>query len=375
MLTIVLFLLVLSFLVLIHELGHFLTARYFKVKIEEFGLGYPPRALTLFTWKGIPVTLNWLPFGGFVKMEGEDESQAPAAAAKPKKKTKVVDELGPFYSKPRLPRLIILLAGATVNFIFGVLAFTVIFSTVGIPVITGSPIVAEALPGPAQTAGIKAGDVIFAAGKTGEPLHSTGRLSEFVRWISHQADQDMVLQVQREGQTQNITVHTRSRRDIAGGKGALGVALNQPTKLTFYPWYEMPVRSAAEGIYQSWDFSLTILDSLRTMAENTLVFGRVPTDVAGPIGIAREAQKEKIFSAGWLVVLNFMAILSINLAIMNVLPIPALDGGRAFFILLETVVGRKRIAKVEGYVNSIGFVALLILILLISAKDLWSIFH
>src|SRR5258708_6019281 len=126
--SIIAFILMLSLLVIIHELGHFLTARFFKIKIEEFGIGYPPRARTLFTWKGIPFTLNWIPVGGFVKMEGEDGS-----ANEDNIQHKTKNSFGPFYTKPKWQRLIVILAGATVNFLFGVLAFSVIYSYVGIP--------------------------------------------------------------------------------------------------------------------------------------------------------------------------------------------------------------------------------------------------
>src|SRR5260221_1182304 len=159
-LTIIAFVIMLSFLVIIHELGHFLTARLFKIKVEEFGLGYPPHARTLFTWKGIPFTLNWIPVGGFVRMEGEDGGESLTDHQKTHVSTDKT-HYAPFYTKSRLERLIVILAGATVNFLFGVLAFTIIYSYIVIPVPVSpvQTVISELHDGPSKIAGLQENDI------------------------------------------------------------------------------------------------------------------------------------------------------------------------------------------------------------------------
>jgi regulator of sigma E protease len=135
----------------------------------------------------------------------------------------------------------------------------------------------------------------------------------------------------------------------------------------------MPARSAVVGVEESVKFARVTLVALGSMVGELVLKGKVPMDVSGPIGIASEVHKEQVFEQGWLVILNFAALLSVNLAIMNVLPIPALDGGRAFFILLEILIGRRRRAWIESRANSLGFAFLILLIVLISFKDVWQL--
>lgn len=347
------FLVMLSVLVVIHELGHFLTARLFKIKIEEFGLGYPPKLRTLFTWRGIPFTLNAIPVGGFVRLEGEVG-------------------VGSFSSKPRYQRLIVILAGATVNFLFGVLIFTFIYSRLGIPTPISPPqtIVVEVDEGPGKTAGLQVKDQIISAKDSKGNQIEASDVSEFTQWVRARPDTELSFTLRRGTETKALKLHTRRAEEIAN-LGAISVILAEPIEAKFYPWYRMPFEAAKFGLRQSFELSKLILQSLGKMGSDLISRGKVPTDVAGPIGIVSEVNKQKVFASGWLRALDFTAMFSINLAIMNALPIPALDGGRAFFILLELFLGRKRVAKIEEHAHSLGLALLLIIIVLISAKDVW----
>lgn len=367
------FLLMLTFLVVIHELGHFISARIFKIKIEEFGIGYPPLARTLFRWKGIPFTLNWIPVGGFVRMEGENGDQQ--AEANPQAKaTASTSAFTPFYTKTRWQRLIVILAGAAVNFAFGVLAFAFIYSRIGIPMSSSTPqtVVMAVYEGPAAAAGIQANDKLIRATDSAGEVFTIGPSVPFTTWVKARPDSDVTLTIERAKETKDIVVHTRKADEVAK-LGALSVQLAEPLVPTFYPWYRMPFESAKFGLVRSLEFSKLILSSLGNMGSDLFGKGKVPTDVAGPIGIVGEVVNQKIFEGGMLQTLDFTAMFSINLAIMNILPIPALDGGRAVFILLEYIVGRKRVAAIEYHANAFGFGLLITLILLISFKDMWNI--
>jgi len=361
LLTIVLFLLLLTFLVFIHEMGHFLTAYLFKIKIEEFGFGFPPKVRTLFHWKGIPFTLNWIPIGGFVRMEGED-GEVPAHVQT------THAQFQPFYVRPKWQRLIVILAGPAVNFVFGILAFTIIFTKFGIPVALEHPRIESVMEqSPGAQAGLQPGDEIISIIDQGKPVSVTSA-GQFTQWALSKPDQDIVITIRRGGAQQEVQIHTRDKVAIERKEGAVGVGVADEEP-RFYPWYEMPIRSAIVGTQLSLEFSKQILVSLGGMASQIFSQGKVPTDLAGPIGIVDQVHKEKIFNQGFFPTLNFLGLFSINLAIMNILPIPALDGGRIVLIVVEAIVGRKRVGKVEGYLNTIGFVFLMLLIALISLKD------
>lgn len=365
--TVLVFLLVLTFLVLIHEFGHFVTARLFGVKVEEFGIGLPPRVKTLFTWRGVPFTLNALPLGGFVRMEGEEGTEA--TEKKHQKGTNTY--LAPFYTKPAWQRLIIILTGATVNFLFGIVAFIIIFSILGVPERILDTITIEAISenSPAQTAGLQPGDVIDRVQPlTGNRAFTGVDNDDFRRWTSQYAGQEVKVTYIRNGQTQTTTLRIRTEEERPRDQGAMGVQLMTQYEIRDYPWYITPYRATVVGIQQSIEFGKDILFSLGTIVTD-LAGGKVSADVAGPVGIVYQAGKEQVFQQGVLSTLNFAALLSINLAIMNVLPIPALDGGRAVFILVERLFSKKTRFAIEHMLNTAGFVFLLSLIFLITLKD------
>lgn len=375
LISITVFILILSFLVIIHELGHFLAAKWAKIHVEEFGLGYPPRALKLFTKWGTLFSLNWIPFGGFVRMEGEDGESSDEESAEPalsKKKRKGAA----FYEKSAAVRLVVILAGATVNFVFGIVAFAILFTIVGIP--NGAIIDSVAVDSPAAQAGINPDTAITGFRVEGQTT-SVRSSAEIIGFIERHRGQtvDVITtgpcQENSCGEVQEIaSAYVRTVEETPSDQGSLGVRFrSEYTK--FYPWYEMPFRGAALGTVQALGLGWLILQALQDLVADMFTRGAVPQDIAGPIGIVDQANSSEIFTQGPLALLSFAGMLSINLAVMNVLPIPALDGGRALFIVLEKLIGKKAIQKVEAVANYGGFIFLIGLIVIISARDVFRI--
>lgn len=367
---ILIFLLILSFLVVIHEIGHFVTARWMKIKVEEFGIGYPPKMFTMFHWKGIPFTMNWLPFGGFVKMEGE-EALSPEYLDNKKSKKKDEENVGPFFTKSKRARLLVLLAGVFMNFVFGVVAFAVIYTKVGIPTPLAQPIISSIEEGsPAAEAGMQLGDQVIAISNGDRNPVDNPR--EFVEYIGDHQGETIAFIVLRDGAEQTVEVYARAENERPEGAGAIGVGFDA-LELKFYPWWQMPLRGMWIGLQQSIGLSWLIVQAFADIFVQLFTQARVPEGVAGPVGIVHQASKTGLFQEGWLTILNFSAMLSINLAILNVLPIPALDGGRVVFVLLETVIGKELRDKIENRANYLGFGMLLILIITITLKDVWMV--
>lgn len=377
--TLVVFLLILSFLVIIHELGHFLTARWAKIDIEEFGIGYPPRMKTLFHWKGIPFTLNWLPLGGFVKMKGEDgpsvEDVTAAKTKTAKKNSNPSKEFGPFYTKSKRVRLLVLLAGVVINFLFGIFAFAVIYTKLGIPVPSDAPVINVISPqSPASQAKLREGDKVYRLESVtdGQSQVEPKTVDELVVFVNGNLGENLRLHIDRQGNQFTTDLYARKPEERGPEEGALGLRF-QGYAYQFYPWWQMPFRGAWVGINISLGFSSAVLSAFFSIIKEIVTFSSIPAEASGPIGIVRDASNLGIFQQGWLELLRFAGMLSINLAVLNALPIPALDGGRAFFVIFETVIGKKRREQIEEKFNYAGFVFLMGLILLISLKDVWLV--
>ena len=372
--TTLIFLLILSFLVLIHEFGHFWTAKKFKMKVEEFGMGYPPRAWKMFTDKdGTEYTWNWLPFGGFVRLYGEN---GPDSTPDGKK--------GAFYTKPPWQRLVVILAGVFMNFVFAIIAFSLTYTVQGIPTFAGIQVIEINEGSPADQAGLEEGDVITAIGaaeKTGElglesaPVVIENSLLFIEALRSSQGSQVTLAYIDASDELEKlISLYVRTNEEIPEGQGMLGIRIAENYEQIFYPRWEMPFRGIATGMEASYNFSLTLLNALGDMFSRMIFQGEVPQDVAGPVGIIDQASETNLLTTSFWDTLIFSAIISLNLAVVNLLPIPALDGGRAVFLIYEMITRRRVPASFEAYTNYFGFILLLGLIVLITARDIWRLF-
>jgi len=354
MVTLLIFLFILSTLILVHELGHFFAAKKLGVVAEEFGLGLPPRVRRLFSWKGTEFTLNWLPIGGFVRMKGEDREPPSSFVLRPSS----LESEGVFYAQKPWKRAVILLAGVTMNLIFGIAAFTVVYSFLGIPTETNRVIIQGVAPGsPAAGAGIRSNDIIVGFSST----------QEFVEFVNQNRGQEITVPLERLGP---VRVTPRPADQTPEGEGALGIALTN-VEFVHYPWWKMPFMAAITGIKEALGWSVNIVTGLGAMISQLALHGRLPKDVAGPVGIAHIAGN--VARQGWLALTQFAGILSVNLAVVNLLPFPALDGGRLLFLGIEKLRGRPINPAKERWAHLIGYGLLITLILLATIQDILRI--
>ena len=337
--TIISFLAVIIVLVLAHELGHFSTAKAFGVKVNEFGIGFPPR---LFSIKRGETTysINAVPIGGFVKLAGEEDSEVERGLS----------------SKSKGIRLIILSAGSVMNLLLPLLLFSVAFM---IPhdEITGKLIVEEVAPNsPAQRAGIQVGDTILSINN--RPVQNIGDLS----YLQLNLGKETSLLIQHSDLTEE-EVQVVPRWRPPEGEGAVGFAarLVEATVVRkSEPFWEAIPHGIRECIETLVLFKNVII---------SLVISGMASPLVGPVGIAQLTGE--VAQAGFTPLLQFAAFLSINLGIINLLPLPALDGGRIAFVILEFFRRGKRIsAATERMVHTIGFIMLISLMLLITYQDI-----
>ncbi len=354
-LTILVFILILSVLVLIHEAGHYFVAKFLNIKVEEFGFGFPPKIWGKKIGETI-YSLNSLPIGGFVKLYGEDE--AGAGRLKITKFTKFKNVSRAFFARNPCQRALVVVAGVVMNFLLAVILFSVLFIFVGVA-IPGNKVIVENVSkdSPAYTAGIKPGDVIVSLDNT--KITSTQQVIEQTqKYLGKEID----LKIISKGVTKDILLKPREKSPQ--GEGPIGVTISQSFEVKKYSWYQAPIEGFKEALTTSW----LIILAFWMVVVQLFTQGVVPKDVAGPIGIAQLTGQ--VAQNGFFPVLSLVSLLSLNLAVLNVLPIPALDGGRLFFILIEAVTGKKVHPKFESYAHAIGMALLLALIALITIHDL-----
>lgn len=342
------FILALGVLIFLHELGHYLTSKLFKIQVEEFGFGFPPRMLKLFRIGETDFTLNWIPFGAFVRPKGENDPNVPGGLA----------------SAPPIQRLIVLLGGPLMNLLTAVILLTVIYGRVGVPDMSRVLITDVTANTPAQSAGMQAGDIFITA--NGQPITTASDLQAIVRT---NLGQEMTFVLQRDNQ--QVTIKAVPRTEYPSDQGPLGVSLSVPYKSGTA--IEALSLGASMTLYQSKElFSMPI----------RLIQGKVSADQArfvGPKGMydiysqARQTDEENAGSSTPAATVNtlwLLANISIALGVTNLLPFPALDGGRILFVLPELLFKKRIPAKYENMVNLVGFTLLLILMVVVTAQDI-----
>lgn len=363
-----LFLLVLSVLVLIHEAGHYLVARLFGVKADEFGYGFPPRLIGFVkdgkkwkrvsgkdtkTYKNTIWSINWLPLGGFVKIKGETEDG--------------LNDADSIHAKPVWQRLAIIAAGVFMNWVLAVVIFTVVY-TIGTRLILDDVVdaarvrdqatmVTHVLEGsPAQGADIREGDEVLSV--AGTLIH---RAEEVKPLIQTFGGQEIELVLRRDGDQKTIHATPTQLKEIQAW--GLGIGMADVGTVSF----PLPQAFAA-GVQTSWNMTKAILVAFADIFRDLITKRQVNQDVSGPVGIA--VMTGHIAQQGLIPLLQFAAMLSLNLAVINFLPIPALDGGRAVFLVVEAIRRKPVSRKLEINIHNIAFLVLILLILLITARDL-----
>ena len=339
---------ILSLLMLVHELGHFITARRAGVVVQEFGFGLPPRIFG-YEYKGVIYSLNWIPFGAFVKMLGEEDPSSP----------------GSFASKSKLTRSIILAAGSAMNFITAVVVFAIAYMTGWPTPIPDEVQIAEvALASPAEAAGLRAGDVVVAI--DGQRV---GSVEDFQRLVRERIGGSVALEIQRGDE--KVQTSMTPRTDPPPGQGAIGVKIQPRTRPVAY--------NPLESIWLGFKRAVNVI-AFTLAAPLMVIQGSLPGEMLRPIGLPGMAQVtsqavEATRQSGYLYPLLVMTgTFSAGLAIANMLPIPALDGGRLFFICIEAIRGRRISPERESLVHFVGIVVLIALMILIAVNDIQNPF-
>lgn len=325
------FIIGLAILIFVHELGHFLAARLFKVNVEEFGIGFPPRLVKLFEHQGTEYTLNWIPLGGFVRLSGENDPDVP----------------GGFGSASPFARLAILFAGPLTNILVGLALGTALFLSRGEPILDQVIVYQIAPSSPAEQAGLQPADRFVSF--EGQAIDSVQKLQTL---IAERLDQESELIIQRGEQM--LTLSLTPRSNPPSGQGAIGVILDNPTRPISL------VKAANQSVIASYEYvrNLLVLPVRMAQGEVSPEEGRL-VGYKGMFDIYREVQNP----------LWFFTIISVSLGIMNLLPIPALDGGRIMLILPEILFRRRIPAKFENALHLIGFAVLILLLIYVNLQD------
>ncbi len=363
---ILLFILILAVLVFVHELGHFWSAKKSGIKVEEFAIGFPP---TIFS-KKIKETiykLNIIPFGGYVKIFGEDPQVNFENLSESEKSQN-------FQYKSKMTQIFVLISGVLMNILF---AFVLIwvsfvigtsapvkyskFSEVSNPALTITSVMPNS---PAQKAGLKALDkVIFAEnGKESlqDPIDSQ-KLTELI-----QKSDKVTFLVKREKDPNSLKFEIETSSKLVSDKKAIGVSLDNIGIL------KLPIHKAfLEAVLTTKDLLVSITFGIFHFLTGIFSSSSI-ADVSGPVGIARVVKEAS--SLGISYIISLTALISLNLAVLNLIPFPALDGGRIFFILIEAVTRKKIKPSILNVANGLGFLILILLMILVTVKDVSGLF-
>ena len=354
---ILLFILLLGALVLVHEWGHFFVARKFGVRVEEFAFGFPPRIASV-TKNGVRYALNLFPIGGYVKIYGEggEGSGDPAG----------------FSPRPGWRRIAIIAGGVVMNAVLAWVLFSASHA-IGLPTVLEDSdpapdarvtVIAVDPDSPAGSSGIKFGDAITAVGTTGAEVMVTA-ISEVQEFIDAHRGTEVSILLHRGDE--DIAVRVTPRANPPEGQGPLGIAMVR-AGIVSVPWWRSPL----EGAKTTWDVLSLTARALWDTASRLLSQGEVGADVSGPVGIFVFANETRQLGVAYF--LRLIGVLSVNLALLNILPIPALDGGRVLFLFIEKVRGVRVNEGLEQGVHTVGFVLLLMLILAITYRDIVRFF-
>jgi regulator of sigma E protease len=372
MITVLIFILILGLLVFVHELGHFVVARRNGVRAEEFGFGFPPRIFGMYKnergkWKIVwgskevkasdtVYSANWIPLGGFVKIRGEDGEEKSNPES--------------FAAKGSFARIRILAAGVLMNLFLAMAIFSLSFY-LGVPQlaeeVVGGNVTNEKIQivdvgknTPAEEMGLRMGDEILGVINNESQLVKFSSVEDVQKYIGENKGNQLVLDIRRGKEDLKLT--GVPRQESPEGEGPLGIGLAKTVEVR-YPWYQ----AIAKGVEYTFSLILTFITFLGGLIWRLIAGQPAGIDVSGPVGIAVLTGQVAQLGFGYL--LRFTAMLSVNLAIINVLPIPALDGGRILFILIEKIKGSPLSQKFEQRAHNIGFALLISLMVFVTFRD------
>ena len=363
--SVIIFLVILVILILVHEFGHFIVAKKNGIRVDEFGIGFPPKILTLGRKNGTEYTLNWIPLGGFVKIFGENPNEESISGP---------DSERSFVNKPKIIQALVLVAGVVFNLIFAWFIFAVIF-LIGVTTVVSDTdlkysknvevVIMETLEGsPGAIAGILSDDrIISLDGNKIDPLNGIDKIVTYI--VGGSGDIELVLMRADE----EVNLRIMPELGLISGdpdRRAIGISMALIGDLKY------PVHIALwEGGKITYQITKTVAVAIGALIVGAFTLSADLSDIAGPIGIVSVVGDAA--ELGIVSLLFFTAIISINLAVINILPIPALDGGRLLFLLIEVVKGSPLQPNVINSLHNIFFILLILLILLISYNDILRI--
>lgn len=347
---------ILVLLIVAHEFGHFAAAKIFGVKVQEFGIGFPPRAYRIGTWGGTEYTLNWIPFGGFVKLFGEEEGSEHGK--------------GSLIDSPRWKQAVILVAGVTANLIIAWILFASAYS-VGIlhvvddaPAGTGQLLVTDVVLGsPADAAGLKAGDeVIDIRDEENEQADLTP--DGVLAFVSERGGEDIEVTYARGSATTSAIVRpAHAVISSESGRPAIGLGLAIVTSESLP--LGQSLQAATISTYNTLRLSL---GGLWDIVKSALQGNPSLENVTGPVGIIGAVGEAS--RSGWGYVLSLAAFISVNLAIINLIPIPALDGGRLAIVGIEALMRREAPKLAMQVLNALGIALIIMLMITVTYQDI-----
>lgn len=358
MLTLLVFIIILGILVFVHELGHFALAKKIGAKVEEFGFGFPPRLLGV--KKGETVySINAIPLGGFVKIFGEDGENKQNHRS--------------FANKKIWQRFLILIAGVAMNFLLAAVLLCVAYG-IGLPQAVGDEenfsntkvqITFVAPGAPAEQAGLKAGDEIVSLVSGAGIVDKISKVGQVIKFAGDNQGEKTVISIKR-GQD-IMAINIMPRQNPPDGEGPLGIGLAR-VAVVAYPWHE----AIGWGFTVAGEMVWLVISALGALLWGFFQTGKMAADVYGPVGIF--SLTGQATQMGFIYLLQLTAILSLNLAVINALPFPALDGGRILFLLVEKIKGSPVSQRAEKIIHSAGFAFLILLMAAVTLRDVVRLF-
>lgn len=360
-LTVIIFIILLGVLVLVHEWGHFFVARRFGVRVEEFAFGFPPR-IASFVKNGTRYAFNLIPLGGYVKIYGEGGVAEGEGEGDPES----------FSTRPIQQRILIIVAGVFMNIVLAWVLFS-FGHGVGLPTVVGEAdsvdqarvaIIGISPGSPAEQARFAFGDSVVSLASVGEQV-TIETIEQVQQFIEAHRGIPITVGILRGKERMNLMVTPRI--EVPAEEGPLGIAMAR-VGIVRAPWWRAPW----DGAKTTASAFVAITTSLWGAIHDFVVRGSVPAEISGPVGIFVFADESR--RLGFVYLLELAGVLSVNLALLNILPIPALDGGRILFLFIEKVRGVRVNQRFEQLVHTIGFAVLLALMAAITYRDIVRIF-
>lgn len=341
------FIFVFGVIVFVHELGHFLIAKMVGVHVEEFGFGYPPRLVKLFTRKGTEFTLNWIPFGGFVRLKGETDDGEP----------------GGMLSAPKWKRFLILIGGSTMNFVLGILLLIFLYNVVN-PVDSSKILVVDVAPNsPAQVVGLQPGDIVTRLGD--ETINSTDAMVAATRKY---LEQEVTLTYTRDGA--ELSGLVTPRENPPEGEGAIGFVMSHPeVELNFVQSIGVAFDTFWQQVKATVSMPVNFFKGRLAPGEARIIGVKGIYDLFSSAAEIDQTNAEVTDEVLPITRLSLVSMLSIAIGITNLLPIPALDGGQIFFLLIEAVTRKRIPPRVANAINSAFYYLLIFLFVFITVRD------